>query len=83
MTDWRDIRTATNETAAPWDGRPVLIVTNHIWGGDDNRVHRARWSDHAHTGIFGWVVDDCKFGPYALRGYTVISHWQPLPKPPK
>ena len=80
---WRLIEADAPQDAAPFDGRPVLIVTNHNWGGDENRVHRARWSDQIHgPGIFGWVVDDCKHGPYSLRGYTVVSHWQPLPKVP-
>lgn len=80
---WQDIATATEQTSAPWDGVPVLVVTNHNWGGDSNRVHRARWTDEIHgTGIFGWVVDDCKHGPYPLRGYTLVRHWQPLPAPP-
>jgi hypothetical protein len=83
MSNWKPIDPSGDQTLAPWDGRPVLIVTNHNWCIDDNRVHRARWSDAIHgSGIFGWVVDDCKHGPYALRGYTVVTHWMPLPDPP-
>ena len=81
--EWQPIDPSAPPTGAPWDGKPVLIVTNHNWGGDDNRVHRARWTDTIHgSGIFGWAVDDCKHGPYPLRGYTVVSHWLPLPPPP-
>lgn len=78
---WMPIDSATDQDDAPWDGKPVLIVTNNRHGGT---VHRAIWTDciHGH-GIFGWAVEDCKFGPYALRGYTIVSHWQPLPQPPK
>lgn len=80
MSDWRNLNDATDQKAAPWDGKPVLICTNHSWGG---RVHRAYWTDAVHgTGIFGWAVTDCKFGPYALRGYTLVTHWMPLPEPP-
>lgn len=83
MSEWKPIDENAPQDGAPWDGRPVLIVTNHNWGGDDNRVHRARWTDAIHgRGIFGWAIDDCKHGPYPLRGYTVVSHWQHLPTPP-
>lgn len=52
-------------------------------GGKTNRIHRARWTDAIHgKDIFGWAVDDCKFGPYALRGYTLVTHWMPLPELP-
>lgn len=80
---WVAIHPDDNPQEAPFDGKPVLIYTNHNWGGEEARVHRAKWTDviHGH-GIFGWAVDDMKFGPHALRGYTVVTHWQPLPKPP-
>jgi hypothetical protein len=80
---WMPIDAALDQSAAPWDGVPVLIYTNHSWGGETNCIHRAIWTDQIHgAGIFGWAVQDLKFGPYPLRGYTVVSHWQPLPKPP-
>jgi uncharacterized protein DUF551 len=80
MFEWRPIAEATDQSAAPWNGESVLIVTNHTWTG---RVHKARWTDAVHGDkIFGWAVDDCKFGPYALRGYTLVTHWMPLPEPP-
>jgi hypothetical protein len=80
---WMPIDATANQTAAPWDGVRVLIYTNHNWGRETNNIHRAIWTDQVHgTGIFGWAVEDLKFGPYPLRGYTVVSHWQPLPKPP-
>lgn len=80
---WMPIDAAGDQTKAPWDGEPVLIATNHNWGGESNRVHRAYWTNEVHGGdIFGWAVTDCKFEPRPLRGYTVVSHWQPLPKPP-
>lgn len=80
---WRPIAEAIDQEAAPWDGVPVLIVTNHNWGGPANRVHRAFWTDEIHgNGIFGWAVEDCKFGPYPLRGYTQVTHWMPLPEVP-
>jgi hypothetical protein len=78
---WQPIETATDQAKAPWDGKPVLIYTNHNWC---NRIHRAVWTDAIHGhGIFGWAVEDCKFGPYPLRGYTLVTHWQPLPEPPQ
>ena len=83
MTEWQPIDPSADQTCAPWDGKPVLIVTNHSLGGDENRIHRAIWTDAVHGhGIFGWAVDDCKHGPYSLRGYTVVSHWMPLPPLP-
>lgn len=83
MGEWKPIAPNADQTKAPWDGVPVLICTNHNWGGESNRVHRARWTSEIHgSDIFGWAVDDCKHGPYALRGYTVVSHWQPLPPAP-
>ena len=84
MSEWQPIEMATDQTKAPWDGVPVLIFTNHNWGGETNRVHRAFWTDEIHgSGIFGWAVEDCKHGPYPLRGYTLVTHWMPLPNPPK
>ncbi len=84
MNEWRSMADATDETnytAAPWDGRPVLIYTDHAWS---SRIHVAVWTDVIHaTGIYGWAVDDCKFGPYALRGFRRVTHWMPLPEPPK
>lgn len=81
---WRSVATAIDQNAAPWDGVPVLIVTNHNWGGPANRVHRAFWTDEIHgNGIFGWAVHDNKFGPYPLRGYTQVTHWMPLPNAPE
>src|SRR6185312_8775752 len=81
---WRPIATALDQSAAPWDGVPVLIVTNYNWGGPTNRVHRAFWTDEIHgSGIFGWAVEDNKFGPYPLRGYTQVTHWMPLPGAPE
>ncbi len=79
-SEWQPIETATDQDAQPWDGRHVLIATNHRW---THRVHCARWTDCVHgDGIFGWAVDDCKHGPYALRGYTQVTHWMPLPPSP-
>ncbi len=78
--EWQPIETATDQDAPPWDGQHVLIATNHRW---THRVHCARWTDCVHgDGIFGWAVDDCKHGPYALRGYTQVTHWMPLPPSP-
>jgi hypothetical protein len=74
---WLPLPADGDQAAAPWDGKPVLVLTNHTWTG---RVHRVIWTDRVHgAGIFGWAVEDCKFGPYPLRGYTVVTHWQPLP----
>lgn len=79
VSDW--IAITGKETGAPFDGEPVLILTNNACFG---RVHRVRWTDDVHgEGIFGWAVDDCKFGPYALRGYTIVTHWMRLPAPPE
>ena len=80
---WMPIDPSSDQANAPWDGVPVLIHTNCNWGQDTNRVHRVIWTDEVHgLGIFGWAVEDLKFGPYPLRGYTVATHWQPLPAPP-
>jgi hypothetical protein len=75
MSKWQPIEGGPDETRPPWDGEPVLIFTDHNW---TNRVHRAIWTD-----IHGWAVEDCKFGPFALRGYMNVTHWMPLPEPPK
>lgn len=60
------------EGVAPFDGVPVLICTDH----SIEPVHRVFWDD-------GWKVNDHKHGPFALRGYMKVSHWMPLPPPPK
>lgn len=79
---WMPIDPNADMSAAPWDGKPVLICTNHD-RSYRNPVHRAIWTDAIHgAGIFGWAIEDYKFGPYPLRGYTVVTHWRPLPKPP-
>lgn len=77
--DWRDLPADAPPGTAPFDGKPVLICTNHQFG---DRVHRVVWTDavHGHS-IFGWAVEDGKFGPYPLRGYTVVVGWMPLPEP--
>ena len=81
MTSWRPLTSDLSEGVPPFDGEPVLIATNHR---GKSRVHRAIWTNKIHGGdIFGWAVEDCKFGPYALRGYTVVTHWMPLPEPPR
>ena len=73
---WQPIETAKDQSVLPWNGESVLICTNHNWG---DRVHKAKWTDEIHgEGIFGWAVDDCKHGPYPLRGYTQVTHWMPL-----
>jgi hypothetical protein len=77
---WIKIVAGPDETVAPWDGNAVLICTDHSYG---SRVHRAIWTDAIHGhGIHGWAVEDRKFGPYPLRGYMNVTHWQPLPAPP-
>jgi uncharacterized protein DUF551 len=78
---WIKITEGPDETKSPWDGKPVLIYTDHKIA--QGRVHRAIWTDSVHGhGIHGWAIEDCKFGPYALRGYMNVTHWQPLPAPP-
>lgn len=80
VADWRLLPTDGDTSKAPFDGRPVLIAINTSWG---NQVHRVVWTDAVHeSGIFGWAVEDRKFGPYPLRGYTTVAAWQPLPEPP-
>ena len=80
MSEWIKITEGPDQTKAPWDGKPVLIYTDHTWA---NRVHRAIWTDRVHgVGIHGWAIEDCKFGPYPLRGYMNVSHWMPLPNAP-
>ena len=77
---WRPITDDPIKGVAPWDGKPVLIFTDVKWC--DARA-MARWSDDFHgDGIFGWLVDDNKHGPYPLRGYLNVTHWMPLPPPP-
>ena len=77
---WIPLPLELDTTKPPFDGNPVLILTNHTWC---NRVHRCIWTDAIHgEGIYGWAVEDCKFGPYPLRGYVGVTHWQPLPSPP-
>lgn len=83
VVGWRPLQAEADQSGAPWDGVPVLICTNHNWGGESSRIHRAKWTDQVHgNGIFGWAVEDMKFGPYALRGYTAVTHWMPLPAAP-
>jgi len=68
------------ERAAPFDGKPVLIATDHRNG---SRVHQAAYVDPHDDGWFSWCVDDDKHGPFPLRGYNAITHWRPLPDPPE
>lgn len=66
---------------APFDGKPVLICTDHTW---TNPVHRVVYTDAVHGhGIFSWAIEDHKHGPYPLRGWSKIIGWQPLPEPPQ
>lgn len=78
---WQSLPDDGDTSRIPFDGEPVLIAINTTWG---NRVHRAIWTDAIHgAGIFGWAVEDRKFGPHPLRGYTTVAGWMPLPEPPK
>jgi hypothetical protein len=66
---------------APFDGKPVLIATDHSW---TNRIHRVVWTDAVHGhGIYSWALEDLKHGPYPLRGYSEVTHWMPLPAAPE
>lgn len=77
---WRDLPRDGVEGVHPFDGKPVLIAIDTTWG---DRVHRVIWTDSVHgEGIFGWAVEDRKFGPYPLRGYTTVAGWMPVPDPP-
>lgn len=82
VSNWQPLPDASDATHAPFDGHPVLIAINAAaWG---NRVHRCVWTDEVHgPGIFGWAVEDRKFGPYPLRGYTTVIAWMPLPEAPE
>lgn len=72
---WLPMETAPRDVS-------VLILTDHR--PPYGQVHVARFTDSVHGGgIYGWAVDDCKFGPYALRGYSNLLGWQPLPPPPQ
>lgn len=68
---WRDI------ASAPKDGTRILIDFGPCG------VHAVAWEE-ALSGIATWCVDDCKHGPYALRGYVEkdVQGWQSLPASP-
>lgn len=65
---WRDI------ASAPRDGTPILLAIRH------HGVMSARWTTSAN-GTETWCVDDFKFGPYAIRGYSSsdVLGWMWLP----
>lgn len=80
--EWQPIDPNADQNAAPYDGEPVQIYTNHR--SPYGKIHQVIWTDRVHGhGIFGWAVEDCKHGPYPLRGYTVVTHWRPMPEPPE
>jgi Protein of unknown function (DUF551) len=70
MTGWRAIETA------PRDGEDALL----LWKPDQPRtgasMFAAYWSDDPIVGI-GWVP---LHGVYTVAG---VTHWMPLPEPPK
>ena len=73
-------REDSDKSKPPWDGEPVLILTDHRHG---SRIHRCIWTDAVWgDGIYGWAVEDMKHGPYALRGFMNVTHWMPLPELP-
>lgn len=73
MSAWQPIETA------PKDGTQILA-----WFGVLIGVRQVAWEE-TRCGLTIWAVDDGKFGPYALRGYSdpFPTKWRPLPKPPK
>jgi hypothetical protein len=45
----------------------------------DLGVHQVAWDSEEES----WVIDDGKFGPFALRRWKAPpTHWTPLPEPP-
>lgn len=74
MTEWQPIKTV------PKDGTRIIAY----FGGRVG-VREVSWGQSAYDDFDLWVVDDCKHGPYYLRGYSkpYPTHWQPLPAPPQ
>lgn len=69
---WQPIETAPAETE-------VLV-----WFGPYVGVKSAAYtSPWANTKL--WCVDDAKFDPHPVRGYSkpYPTHWMPLPAPPE
>lgn len=63
--------------SAPRDGTRILVAFR------SHGVVSVAWQE-AVSGIEIWCVDDFKFGPYAVRGYTEtgVLGWMPLPEMP-
>lgn len=78
MSEWKPIETA------PRDGTEVLIYFGPRVG-----VKSASWTspyaDDRDGKWASWCVDDGKFGPHPVRGYSepYPTCWHPLPAPPE
>lgn len=68
--------------SAPKDGTPILVWFDKPGLGVLRVTWEAPQGQDDEWAI--WCVDDNKFGPYALRGYSEgdAKAWQPLPPPP-
>lgn len=62
--------------SAPRDGTRILVDFGRIG------VHAVAWEEPANLESPTWCVDDCKHGPYMLRGYLEeeIRAWRGLPE---
>jgi hypothetical protein len=81
MGEWQDISTAPTNTEvliAYWRWRNSVSPGSKV-------VQSAMKTELHGEGIWSWVVNDNKFGPYPIRGYSDgdMLGWMPLPEAPK
>lgn len=70
---WQPIETAPAETE--------VLVWFGPYAGVKSAAYTSPWGDDTKL----WCVDDAKFDPHPVRGYSkpYPTHWMPLPAPPE
>ncbi len=78
MTDWQPIETA------PKDGTVILIFRDgvHYIREGSRTVHPARWMGELDP-AYPWQVLCADYGADYLPAARSITHWMPMPEPPK
>lgn len=72
---------------APKDGTNILVTSGGynyavVWWGDHDAAD-SEWGQTKHTPNFGWLFSDGHNDPLWYRAWPSLTHWMPLPEPPK
>lgn len=77
MSEWRRLDEARDTAAAPWDGRPVLLLLPDVDRGLPGCEVAQWWGEPGDNGC--WWTNG---GPNAgsdMDEWSSATHWMPLP----